>query len=240
MVLKEEVNKYAKNELLVVSFCNKLYKRIALNWVAYLKKLNIENYVIVSADRETEKFLLDNNINTIYIRGTLPRQSKKGWRWRTEQLSRFLNCGCRIIHSDLDTAWLKNPFHLISKNYDAVFSRDLGGYPKEVHEKWGFCVCPGWMYLTPTASIQAMFISILDENQINRYMCSRISKENIVELIDESSELRSNSFNAKVLGNSIIERYGYVTDYCYVYHPHMRKNADCETQLKKKGFWIYD
>jgi len=247
MVLKEEVDKYAKNELLVVSFCNKLYKRIALNWVAYLKKLNIENYVIVSADRETEKFLLKNNVNTIYIRGTLPRQSKKGWRWRTEQLSRFLNCGCRIIHSDLDTAWLKNPFHLISKNYDAVFSRDLGGYPKEVEEKWGFCVCPGWMYLTPTASIQAMFISILEENkefddqdQINRYMCSRISKENIVELIDESSELRSNSFNAKVLGNSIIERYGYVTDYCYVYHPHMRKNADCETQLKKKGFWIYD
>ena len=103
------------------------------------------------------------------------------------------------------------------------------------------------MYLTPTASIQAMFISILEENkefddqdQINRYMCSRISKENIVELIDESSELHSNSLNTKVLGNSIIERYGYVTDYCYVYHPHMRKNADCETQLKKKGFWIYD
>ena len=77
MVLKEEVDKYAKNELLVVSFCNKLYKRIALNWVAYLKKLDIENYVIVSADRETEKFLIGNNINTIYIRGTLPRQSKK-------------------------------------------------------------------------------------------------------------------------------------------------------------------
>ena len=97
----------------------------------------------------------------------------------------------------------------------------MGGYPKEVEERWGFCVWSKWMYLTPTASIQAMFISILEENkefddqdQINRYMCSRISKENIVELIDESSELRSNSLNAKVLGNSIIERYGYVTDYC--------------------------
>ena len=218
-----------------------------MNWVAYLKKLNIENYLIVASDREAEHYLKDNGINTIYIRGTLPRQSKTGWRWRTEQLLRFLNCGCRIIHSDLDTVWLKNPFHLISKNYDAVFSRDLGGYPGEVFDKWGFCVCPGWMYLTPTASIQAMFINILEENrqfddqdQINRYMCSLISTENIVELIDESTELRSNFFNAKVLGSSIIERYGGASEFCYVYHPHMRKNADCEHQLRKRKLWIYD
>ena len=49
MVLKTEVEKYAKNELLVVSFCNKLYKRIALNWVAHLKKLHIiRKYLIKS------------------------------------------------------------------------------------------------------------------------------------------------------------------------------------------------
>lgn len=247
MVLKTEVEKYAKNELLVVSFCNKLYKRIALNWVAHLKKLHIKNYVIVSTDKETESFLLDHEVNTLYMKGVIPRQSGGGWSWRTEQLLKFLNCDCRIIHSDLDTVWLKNPFHLISKNYDAVVSRDLGQFPKEVYDKWGFCICPGWMYLTPTSAIKSMFTSILqkkmkfdDQEQINKYLCSLISKKDIVELVDESTELRSSHLNIKVLGNSIIERYGYVTDYCYVYHPHMRKNADCETRLKKEGFWIYD
>ena len=56
------------------------------------------------------------------MKGVIPRQSGGGWSWRTEQLLKFLNCDCRIIHSDLDTVWLKNPFHLISKNYDAVVS----------------------------------------------------------------------------------------------------------------------
>ena len=75
-----------------------------------------------------------------------------------------------------------------------------------------------------------------DQEQINKYLCSLISKEDIVELVDESTELRSSHLNIKVLGNSIIERYGYVTDYCYVYHPHMKKMLIVKLNLRKRSF----
>ena len=45
------------NNLIILSFCNFDYVKVALNWVEYLNKLKINNYLIVALDSETESFL---------------------------------------------------------------------------------------------------------------------------------------------------------------------------------------
>ena len=42
---------------LIISFCDARYKNVALNWVCCLKKIKIDNYLIITLDNDAESFL---------------------------------------------------------------------------------------------------------------------------------------------------------------------------------------
>lgn len=240
---KNHIKNLVEDDLIIVSFCNKLYKHIALNWVAHLQLLNINNYIVIATDRETEKYLIKHKINTYYLRGTLSRRSGSGWKWRTEALRNILYFGFDVIHSDLDTIWLKDTRYLITSNYDMVVSRDDAGFPKYVSEKWGFAICPGWLFLRPTASCFLMLNEICsnkkdfdDQKEINEYLFDMFG-ENYTMLVDNSVELTCSEINVRVVSPDLLVRGDFVKG-CYACHPYMRKSSDCKSQLQRRDFWI--
>lgn len=143
--LSKKVARYAKDNLLIISFCNWEYRFIALNWVDHLKKLNVDNYLIIALDKKTQQFLSNEDVNLTFIsKWSPPKEKLKGWRERFNMTRTVLSCGVDIIHSDLDAIWLKNPIKFITRDYDLVAS--TGTFPRETNEKWGFTLCMGWMY----------------------------------------------------------------------------------------------
>ena len=58
------VSKITNKREIIISFCNYDYVKLAEIWVAELSKLNITNYVIISADQKTYDHLKSKNINT--------------------------------------------------------------------------------------------------------------------------------------------------------------------------------
>lgn len=244
MNLINEISEYAENNLVIVSFANKRYQRIALNWVCHLDKLEITNYVIVSLGRETFDFLKLNNINTILEEGIVPRQAGSGWKWRTSQLHMFLESGLDVIHSDLDAVWLKNPLELLESEYDIIASSVVPGFPPETSKRWGFTMCMGWMFYRSTTATLSFFDKILeiekdfdDQIEVNNYLSSRISLENIYNMMDGSCKMKLENLNIKVLGKGVVKR-GDFDETAYVCHPLMKKQSDCETQLKRRGLWV--
>ena len=55
----------------IIAFGNARYKRIALNWAAYLKLHKINNYTIYSLDQEIFNFLKNQSINTELIKNDI-------------------------------------------------------------------------------------------------------------------------------------------------------------------------
>ena len=242
--MTNEISEYAENNLVIISFANKRYQRIALNWVCYLDKLEITNYAIVSLDEETYDFLKSNNINTIFMEGTVSRQAGSGWKWRTNKLYMFLESGLDVIHSDLDAVWLKNPLELVESEYDIIASSVVPGFPPETSKRWGFTMCMGWMFYRSTTATLSFFAKMLeiekdfdDQIEVNDYLSSRISLENIYNMMDGSWKMKLENLNIKVLNKGAVKRGGF-DENAYVCHPLMKKHADCETQLKRRELWV--
>ena len=232
------------NSTLILSFCNFDYVKVALNWVGYLNKLNINNYLIVALDSETETFLKEHNINTKLIEGEIPKRSGKGWRWRFQQTYKFVKDGYNVIHSDLDAVWLKNPLHLLDEESDIIASVDRGGFPPETYEKWNFTMCMGWVYYANTDATLNLFESILknkknfdDQCEFNNYISDKVDINDIYNTMGGTKEIKINDATICVLNENVIKRSDY-DENAYVCHPLMKKQSDCETQLKRRGLWV--
>lgn len=230
---------------LIISFCDARYKNVALNWVCGLKKIKINNYLIITLDEDTESFLKNHNVKTKLIEGgNIPRRSGKGWRWRFEKIYEILRSEPAIIHSDLDAVWIKNPMFKLNSKYDIIASRDTGGFPIETFNKWNFTMCMGWVYLKNNFCVRSVFDEILkskknfdDQEEFNLYFSKKIDLINIYTKVGGDTEFSCDNTNVCVLEQKTIYRGDYINT-AYVCHPLMKKQADCELQLKKRKLWI--
>jgi len=230
---------------LIISFCDARYKNVALNWVCCLKKIKIDNYLIITLDNDAETFLKKNNIKTKLIEGgNIPRRSGKGWRWRFEKIYEILRSEPAIIHSDLDAVWIKNPISKLNSKYDIIASCDTGGFPVESFSKWNFTMCMGWVYFKNNSFVKSVFDKILkskknfdDQEEFNLYFSRKIESSDIYTTMSDDKEFSFNGLNVCVLEQNTIYRGDYMNT-AYVCHPLMKKQADCELQLKKRKLWI--
>ena len=140
-------NNSIKNKLnyLIISFCNYDYVNLAKIWLEELAKLNITNYVIISADQKTYEHLKSKNIIT-ELRNYDKRESF--WVYRIKVIQSFLekNPNNYLVHSDLDAIWKKNICEeLLSENnnIDLFFSEGTI-YPKEHLKTHKFVLCCGF------------------------------------------------------------------------------------------------
>ncbi|MAA50597.1 MAG: hypothetical protein CMP83_10535 [Gammaproteobacteria bacterium] len=133
------------NKSLIVSFCNYDYVKLAEIWVTELSKLNITNYIIISADQKTYEHLKSKNINT-----ELSNHDKKEsfWVYRMKVIQSFLekNTNDYLVHSDLDAIWKKNICEELFNEYnntDLFFSQGTV-FPEEHLKKHNFVLCCGF------------------------------------------------------------------------------------------------
>ena len=129
MNLLDKIIPYVDNNFIVLGFADKRYKEIAINWVKYIDKLGIKNYVIVALDTEVFKYLTDLEINVIMCEGHISKKSGTGWRWRMDKIRELVDNSIDVLHSDLDAVWLRNPINVLD-NFDIVASSVENGFPR--------------------------------------------------------------------------------------------------------------
>lgn len=137
-------HKYEKNNIILV-FANYSYLPVLENWLAAVKKIDVDNYLVISLDEKLYQYLQEKKIATLLR----PCDMDLGQLWihRIEIILELLEEGYNIIHSDADAIWLKDPQPYLEKlSHDMIFSQGTI-WPPDVQEKWGFVLCCGFFYL---------------------------------------------------------------------------------------------
>lgn len=60
--LNNFISKRALNNIIILTFSNKGYVDMTMNWLKSVQLLNIKNYAIVSLDPETEELLSEKGV----------------------------------------------------------------------------------------------------------------------------------------------------------------------------------
>lgn len=242
MNLTDKVKPYVIDDLLILGFADKHYQQIAINWVQYINKLAIKNYVIIALDTEAFEYLNDLQINVVMCEGSISKKSGSGWKWRMDRIRELVDSSINVIHSDLDAVWLKNPLGILD-NFDIVASSVVHGFPTETSNRWGFTICMGWIFYRATKNVSSLLCKIFDgtkdyddQTEFNNYLSSNISLDEMNKLQCGSREFKIQDIDIKILNSEIIKRGDY-NETALVCHPMMKKKADCKTQLKRRGLW---
>ena len=237
---KKNIYKFSKNNLLIVSFCNLQYSKVALNWCSFLSKNNIKNYLIISTDNACFDFLKKNNINTILDKRW--NCDTSSWNVRLSIIYEIIKEGFDIIHSDLDAIWRGDPTRLLEEKCDFVFS--TGTFPERISKSVGFSVCMGWFYVKSNDKTKEVFEEIFskkgwsdDQQAFNEFLFGNYNKNNKIVFNEYGVAYYSyKELNIKILNEKIIYRKN-PNDTAIVCHPLCRWYEDIFKILKSHNLW---
>ena len=226
----------------IISFCSFDYVEVAKNWVQYLSNHNIENYVIVALDTETYNHLLKQKINTKLVHGEILKRSGTGWKFRFQTMYEMLKDG-NILHCDLDAIWLKDARNLLDDEHDIIASMDKGGWPPKAFEHLDFTMCMGWIFFRNNDNVKSIFEKILekesdfdDQEEFNEYIIDNLKSNHIFIKNENERILEVDDVKVRVLNETDVFRGNY-NEASYVCHPLIKKQANKQVQLKKRGLW---
>ena len=149
---------------LMIATANYAYLDFALSWVSHVRKAGVANFAVVAMDDEILRELQARGVPAFAMPTPLHAQEL---RWgsgqffargrRTVALVRDITaCGVDLLLSDVDVAWLRNPYEFIDKYplVDVLVSTDsleamnaAGGLePELVIIKWDLNI--GMMHFT--------------------------------------------------------------------------------------------
>jgi hypothetical protein len=204
LISNELYHKYVTvytNKEIIISFCNYKYIKLAEIWVTELNKLNITNYVIISADQKTYQHLKSKNINTEFINYDKKEQF---WVYRIKVLQTFLekNTFDYLIHSDLDAIWKKNICEELfdeENNIDLFFSQGTI-FPIEHLRKHKFVLCCG-------------FFCIKSNEKTIKFLNQYI--DNLIKIKDDQRAINLNLIDTKWNTNNNDPKYLPNKEYIY-------------------------
>ena len=132
---------------LVITIVNKRYLKIFELWYHYFKSTGYHDILrVITVDRESEKFVSEKSIKTIYLNKT-NSDFYQIIMWRFEIISKLIREGKNVIHTDSDAFWLKPDLpKIIKKGYDIQVSIGFG-IPIRALEKWDFTLCTGFLII---------------------------------------------------------------------------------------------
>jgi len=236
--MKEQIHKYSIDNLIIVSFCNYKYREITLNWVSYLNKHNIKNYIIIATDQLVHEYLKENSINTIL--NTTWDGSKKEWNLRLKVIYEIIFLGFDVLHSDLDAIWVKNPLKFIDNKYDLIAS--TGTFPINISKKLGFSLCMGWMYFRHTKRILSVLANTLsvdrnfdDQKRFNNVLFGNSGLRDVKQIGPGISQINTKDLKIKILDEGIVSRENDNIN-AFVRHP-LCSQFDKVTIFKKLKLW---
>lgn len=150
-------------ETKLLSYVNGGYLDFALNWLKYIRDVNMQNMVIMyclddeSFDRMSEEKDIECKrwISPNFHIETTSEFHQKGWdalMWnKMEAAHQLLSAGYNVLYADTDINFLKNPLSDLEKiceegNYDVAFQ--VAG---------GASICPGFFYAKSNAKTIHLF-----------------------------------------------------------------------------------
>jgi len=164
-----------KNNQKIIVFANYNYLSILENWLAAMKKISVENYLIISLDEELHLHLQKLNIDSLFHPCEL--NLGKLWIHRINVILELMEKGYDILHSDADAIWLKDPLpYLNTLSQDMIFSQGTI-WPPDVQEKWGFVLCCGFFLLRSnpqTISFVKELAKRVREDKDDQVSCNRL------------------------------------------------------------------
>ena len=151
------------NETKLLSYVNGGYLDFALNWLKYIRKLDMQSMVIMYCldDESFEHMSEEKDIESVrwispnFHIETTSEFHQKGWdalMWnKMEATHQLLTQGYNVLYADTDINFLKNPLSDLEKickegNYDVAFQ--VAG---------GASICPGFFYAKSNAKTIHLF-----------------------------------------------------------------------------------
>jgi hypothetical protein len=159
-------------DTIVYSVINSAYLRVALNWVAHLRDVGIQHFLVVSTDVESNEVLRDHGVESVLAMPSieLARDRKSIESGFPSDFSIFvislkfhiarelLDLGVGAWFSDVDAIWLSNP-HLALDKVEGDVLFQVGSFPEDVRAIWGFTACTGFTLFRNSAATRR----VLDE-----------------------------------------------------------------------------
>lgn len=257
----EEIKSFSPNELIIISFTEKNYRFVALNWVKFISRLNIKNYVIVSLDKVSEQELKKESVNTVLYELADPVSPIGNlWKLRMNVIEQLITSGHSVLLSDLDAVWCKNPVpDYIDKNpnYDIISSiaDHKKAFPQKVANRFGFTLCMGFIYIKTSEGSIKFFNKVTKElhryNNNDQVTVNMLLKESNPEITDtgdgghiiKTKSNQNGKLKVLVLSNQVVQRHGSETGW-YVSHPYLNikflpfsRVTISKLNLIKKGIW---
>jgi hypothetical protein len=137
------------DDIIVVTFTDNKYIKMFNIFYEYYSKLNLDNLVVISLDKEAYNILKNRNIRTILIEYNIKQNSFSSfWRFRFEILNLLLKISKKnLIHTDSDCIWKKNIIPLIKDIDCTLIAQIEHGMPRKISDKYGFIMCCGFFYI---------------------------------------------------------------------------------------------
>ncbi len=172
----EFAQKNIDSKLLVITFANNAYQLILKNWATQLKNIDVNNYIVITLDKEIEVFCQNNNILSFPLEEIFTTKLENLndlWLLRTKIFNQLLQNNIDFLHSDIDATWIKDPIERFIDRSDSsiIFSQGTV-FPKEALSIWGFVLCCGFFAIKSNKFTKELFQiltkrteTILDDQQ---------------------------------------------------------------------------
>ena len=169
------------NTIIMIS-ANCGYVNMAQNWIIHVKKLNITNFIVIAQDENVYDVLstfvpghvvmLDrDHPSNVQVESDAFSFASQGFyeicKQRPHMIQSILDQGYKVLYSDTDLVWLKNPFEQLPDNVDYVGMTDVDNEDPEIDRR---DVCSAFLYFQPNYNTK-MLLSywtkrmVLDQNQ---------------------------------------------------------------------------
>ena len=253
--LVSEAKRISVNNNIIICFINLRYLPVAINWISFINKLNISNYLIVATDMQSYKELKRRGVNSVFVRGMGQKFSQgKFWLFRLKNIFKVLASGVNVIHSDSDAIWAKNPipdFILQNKKYDIISSIAHKGnaHPPGVRKILGFTLCMGFIYFKSCkGTVEFLKKSINEFDKTDQKTINGLLVQNEMSITPEYGEgllgsfiVDSNNLKVLALSKDIAIRDTVArtnSSDIYIYHPNSAKTCERTVKvLKKLNLW---
>lgn len=163
----------------IVIFVDSMLLDVFLNWIIYFSgtcNLNTDQLEIVSMDKNVSDVLnmigLSESKYSFNLEDVVVSQDLKYsrlsviWFKRMEILGELIMSQFDVIFTDSDALWVRDPVPTIaqfSRSIDIISSR--GWYPQQLREKWGACLCMGFIFIRAGNFGKAFSTAILHQLQ---------------------------------------------------------------------------
>jgi hypothetical protein len=166
------------DQFLIITFIDSNYYDVYKIWIKHYKKHNIDKRLIIFGLDDNISKLIDSEV--INISKSLTSFADL-WIIRCEVIDKLLKNNNKVLHTDVDCLWLKNPFtyHLREFNdYDIISSQGTI-FPYNCVNKNKCVLCMGFIYFNNTDRTKNIIDQVI--NMVYKSKDDQKSLNNIIK-----------------------------------------------------------